>query len=250
MISAFLNFEEAYIRKSENFYLLDPSEKGAINYFLGMVFSNLIATSRLDVVWLIHLDSYDKNLIAFTKNNRKKPDFIGITKDDDRIVLESKGWTNKNNNGISKALQQLHAVLSVEGDPNILKVASIFYEKGDNLHLEVIDPKEKGLIQVFANHSDYLRDYYARIFLLLKDSREMKKLGNCDFITNQLNCNLIEVGLLKEVFDIIYQNRNNNEYITENIKDAIFKKVRDLKQIDKENNISVGLDGTYLKILE
>lgn len=252
MVRAFLNLEEEYIKRSKAFYLLDPSEKGVINYFLGMIFSKLIASSRLNVVWLVHLDSYDKNLIKSTEENRKKPDFIGITNNDERIVLESKGWMKKRKDGISNALQQLRAVLGVEGEINILKVASILYEKDKELFLDVIDPAEKGLIKVFAGHSDYLKDYYARIFFLLLDSKETKVLDDCVFVTCKVKCDFLEVGLLQDVYEIIYQmfeGDNREEYITEKIKKVIFEKENSLRNIAKKGNLSVGLDGIYVKKL-
>lgn len=252
MVRAFLNLEEEYIKKSKAFYLLDPSEKGVINYFLGMIFSKLIASSGLNVVWLVHLDSYDKNLIEFTKENRKRPDFIGITNNDERIVLESKGWMTKRKDGISNALQQLRAVLSVEEEINILKVASILYEKDKELSLDVIDPAEKGLVKVFSGDSDYLKDYYARVFFLLLDSKETKVLDDCVFVTCKVKCDLLEVGLLRDVYEIIYQmfeGDNSEGYITEKIKKVIFEKEKSLSSIAKKGYLSVGLDGIYVKKL-
>gem|GEM_PF-5507666 len=212
MVRAFLNLEGEHVKRSEAFYLLDPSEKGAINYFIGMIFSQLIATSRLNVIWLVHLDSYDKNQLEYTGENRKRPDFIGIRNDEERIVLESKGWMTKKNDGIRNALRQLRAVLSVEGEQNILKVASILYERSSQLYLDIIDPKEKGLIKIFAGKSDYLKDYYSRVFNLLQGSKETVVIDDCIFVIRKVNCKFLEIGLLKDVYDIINEtvkNENN-----------------------------------------
>lgn len=247
MLLAFLSFEEEYLRRSEAFCLLDPSEKGAINYFLGMVFSSLVSTLKLNVKWLIHLDSYDKTLIKF--KDRKKPDFIGITNDDNRIVLESKSWMIKRNEGVNNALQQLRAVLEVEGERNITKIASILYGK-QNLFLEVIDPKEREQLEVTSKNSDYLKDYYARIFTLLLDSNDILQIDNCVFITNSLNCGTVKVGLLHDVYEIIYQSIYRDvsrSYVTGKIREVLFKKEKELKAISMKNNFTVGLDGIIVK---
>src|SRR5271165_1936974 len=44
--------------RTEAFKALDPTEKGATNYFLGMVFCKLFSTKLLDTPWLLHLDLF------------------------------------------------------------------------------------------------------------------------------------------------------------------------------------------------
>src|SRR4051812_42752805 len=44
------------LRRTETAKNLDPSEKGAINYFLGLVICKLFADKLLNVPWMMHLD--------------------------------------------------------------------------------------------------------------------------------------------------------------------------------------------------
>jgi hypothetical protein len=46
------------LAKSSAFHHLDPSEKGAFTYFLGMTMSKLFASKLLHVPWLLHLEVY------------------------------------------------------------------------------------------------------------------------------------------------------------------------------------------------
>ena len=46
------------LRKPPTYRLLDPSEKGAVSYFLGITIAKLFAEKLLEVPWLLHLDVY------------------------------------------------------------------------------------------------------------------------------------------------------------------------------------------------
>ena len=43
------------LRRTEAFAALDPTEKGAVSYFLGMAICKLFASRVLNVQWLLHL---------------------------------------------------------------------------------------------------------------------------------------------------------------------------------------------------
>ena len=44
--------------KTSAFKALNPSEKGAMSYFFGLTVAKLLASARLGVPWLMHLDVY------------------------------------------------------------------------------------------------------------------------------------------------------------------------------------------------
>jgi hypothetical protein len=46
------------LRRTAAARTLDPSEKGAINYFLGLAICKLFAAKLLNVPWLLHLDVF------------------------------------------------------------------------------------------------------------------------------------------------------------------------------------------------
>ncbi|GAA4726556.1 hypothetical protein GCM10025782_26180 [Pedococcus ginsenosidimutans] len=82
-----------YWRKSDAFEQLDPSEKGAVSYFLGMTQAQVTCRRRLGIPLLAHLDTLLK--LLGTPLVGKRPDFVGV--DFSGVVLpvvvESKGRT-------------------------------------------------------------------------------------------------------------------------------------------------------------
>src|SRR5262249_51851186 len=50
------------LRRTDAAKTLDPTEKGAVNYFLGMTFCKLFAAKLLDTPWLLHLDVFRPDL--------------------------------------------------------------------------------------------------------------------------------------------------------------------------------------------
>lgn len=69
---------------------LDPSEKGAVSYFLGLVASKAFAERMLGVPCLAHIDLYREELRPVLLG-LSRPDFAGENQHGEWIVLESKG---------------------------------------------------------------------------------------------------------------------------------------------------------------
>ena len=74
---------------SRAFSALDPSEKGAVSYFLGLVITKILADKLFRVPWLLHLDVYRQEL-ALDLASSEKPDFAGLDAMSAWLVLESK----------------------------------------------------------------------------------------------------------------------------------------------------------------
>ncbi len=68
----------ARLRRSFAYDALDPSEKGAISYFLGLTIAKLFAERYLHVPWLSHLDVYWSTLKPLMYGNTgSRPDLVG-----------------------------------------------------------------------------------------------------------------------------------------------------------------------------
>ena len=78
--------------KTPSYNALDPSEKGAVSYYLGLTFAELFAYRRLHVPWLLHFDIYGDEHDAYLEGEAK-PDLIGLSEAGDWIVYEAKGRT-------------------------------------------------------------------------------------------------------------------------------------------------------------
>ena len=70
---------QAYrLRRTAAVRTLDPSEKGAISYFLGLTICKLFAHKLLGVPWMLHLDVFRPQLNVVL-SGRSRPDLIGRT---------------------------------------------------------------------------------------------------------------------------------------------------------------------------
>ena len=69
------------LQRTDAFRSLDPTEKGAVSYFLGMVFCKLFASRFLHTMWLLHLDVFRDQLDSALLGGRSRPgsDRPGLT---------------------------------------------------------------------------------------------------------------------------------------------------------------------------
>src|SRR5437867_1458592 len=75
---------------------LDPSEKGAVNYFLGLAICKLFAAKLLSVPWLLHLDVF-RPMLNPVLTGRSRPDLVGQMANGDWVALECKGRLSEPN---------------------------------------------------------------------------------------------------------------------------------------------------------
>ena len=131
------------LRRTMAFDSLDPTEKGAVNYFLGMVFCKLFSEKILKAPWLYHVDAYRAELRACLFPGRSRPDFIGHDLAGARwYIFESKGRAAKpGKTEIASAKRQATRVTKVEGRPVALHIAAITYFRRDVLKFYWCDPE-------------------------------------------------------------------------------------------------------------
>ena len=106
------------LRRTSAVRNLDPTEKGMVNYFLGMTFCRLFAEALLDAPWLLHLDVFRPELDV-ELNGRSRPDLIG---QDNRMSqwygFECKGRDSRPDaTTIAKAKDQARRLRSVNQVP-------------------------------------------------------------------------------------------------------------------------------------
>jgi hypothetical protein len=83
-----------YVARSDAFKDLDPLEKAAVTYFLGLAVAKLLAARLLSVPWLVHLDRVVHTL-GIRLSGRSRPDLIGYGHSRGWIVVEAKGRSSK-----------------------------------------------------------------------------------------------------------------------------------------------------------
>lgn len=129
------------LRRTTAFKTLDPTEKGAINYFLGLIICKLFAEKMLDTPWLLHLDVFRPALNAVL-TGRSRPDLVGqSTASGAWSAYECKGRISPPDQSVKdKAKTQAQRLLAVQGVPCTLHVGAITYFHGDVLHFYWCDP--------------------------------------------------------------------------------------------------------------
>jgi hypothetical protein len=151
---------------------LDPTEKGAVNYFIGMAFCKLFAAKLLGTPWLLHLDVFRPALNPVL-TGRSRPDMVGQEGGTARWhAFECKGRISPPGKKAKiSAKTQAERVVSLNGTPCSLHVGAITYLRGDTLHFYWRDPpteKPKG-IDVPMNGSAW-RYYYEPVFEAMRSS--------------------------------------------------------------------------------
>lgn len=77
---------------TDAFESLDPSEKCGVSYFMGLVFTKLLANRFYNIRYLLHYDIYKKYLVPQSvRTNAMKPDLLGLSGKGMWNVFESKG---------------------------------------------------------------------------------------------------------------------------------------------------------------
>jgi hypothetical protein len=120
---------------------LDPSEKGAISYFLGMTLTKAAVHRLCAVPWLMHLDVYRAVLNLGLGAGRTRPDLIGQDKLGRWVVVESKGRTNGfDDRALVRAKEQARTV-DIGGEAPYLAIGTLVHFDGDVLQLHLRDPQ-------------------------------------------------------------------------------------------------------------
>lgn len=171
----YANLKESARRKlarSPAYTDLDPTEKSAVSYFLGLTIAKLFAERLLRTPWLLHLDVY-KDLLHPSLVGSSRPDLVGINNASEWIVIEVKGRTRTVNSvDKSKAKDQTNQLTHINGVVPALKVGLIaYFNTGDKLEVFLKDPPiDQNRPSYYLDEGDYFYNYY-RMFVDFIDSQ-------------------------------------------------------------------------------
>lgn len=158
------------LRRTNAARTLDPSEKGAINYFLGLAVSKLFAAKLLSTPWLLHLDVFRPQLDVVLKG-RSRPDLVGKMPDGSWIAMECKGRLSAPDEKTkNKAKAQSQRITSIDGKSPRLHIGAVTYFKSDILHFYLEDPPgDKSIARPiqFETTAAIWAHYYAPILGLI-----------------------------------------------------------------------------------
>jgi hypothetical protein len=130
-----------YLRRTDAFAALDPTEKGMVSYFLGMTLCKLFASRLLLAPWLLHLDVFRSVLNPVTLG-RSRPDLVGEDVSGNWHAFESKGRSSVPSSADkAKAKAQAQRLVSVNGRNCSLQVGSFAFFRSDVLEFDWRDPE-------------------------------------------------------------------------------------------------------------
>lgn len=129
------------LQRTDAHRALDPTEKGAVSYFLGMAVCKLFANRLLDTPWLLHLDLFRDQFRA--KNlGRSRPDLIGQDMSGRWHAFETKGRSGvPNSSDKDKAKAQAVRLISVDGVACTLHIGSFTFFQNNKMAFFWRDPE-------------------------------------------------------------------------------------------------------------
>lgn len=156
---------------------LDPSEKGAISYFVGLSIAKLFADHLLGVSWLMHLDKYRRTLLPSLRVN-ERPDLVGLNQRQEWIVVEAKGRSGYVDTAtLDRAKRQTRSLRSIGGRRPTLRMASAsYFTSAGIVRLSVQDPDDldSAGINMELSPEQAIRDYYQPFVDLIRNSNQLE----------------------------------------------------------------------------
>jgi hypothetical protein len=184
------------LQRTEAYRTLDPTEKGAVSYFLGLTMCKLFAAKLLDTPWLLHLDVYGDRYRPLLVG-RSRPDLFGLsTTSRAWTAFECKGrGTRPDGDTKRKAKEQARRLKEIGGARCRLHVSAFTYFERDRLNFYWADPPAGGEpIEIFPQDEDW-QHYYLPVVNLFR-----ARGGFADHaITHQLSADVPELDLRIEV---------------------------------------------------
>lgn len=166
-------------KRSEAYDGLDPSEKGAISYFLGLTVAKAFAARILGVPWLLHLDVYRQELQANILG-RTRPDLVGQTTAGEWVVIEAKGRTKAfAPQSLERAKQQAQMLATVGGQAPALRIGMLTHFGRERLQFDVRDPEfdeEYERIDLPLSRQKLLEAYYRPFRRWLSESPRIREI--------------------------------------------------------------------------
>ena len=166
--------DEQSLFRTASFRALDPTEKGAVSYFLGMAVCKLFADTMLGTPWLLHLDVFRSQLDPEIVGGRSRPDLVGMDHVGDWHAFECKGRsTVPSSDERRKAKTQAERLMRVNSKDCVLHVGAVSYFRQEKLEFHWRDPEPETAekLQPISVEltEDAWRHYYAPALALESD---------------------------------------------------------------------------------
>jgi hypothetical protein len=196
--------DDGRVVRSAAYEGLDPSEKSAISYFLGLALTKAFVAKRLNVPWLMHVDVYREQFGLQLIPYGGRPDLFGRSLSGEWIVAESKGRTNWHDSGaLERAKIQSQQVTSIAGVAPTLRMGLVTSFTNGWLSLFVDDPptdKTREPLNFKVSDGELKAAYYAPFRALLgANARRQEEIRGRRIDIVRLDSSDLEVGLSEEL---------------------------------------------------
>jgi hypothetical protein len=152
------------------FKQMDPTEKGAINYFIGLIICKLFAAKLLDAPWALHLDVFKKSLSPTLLTGRSRPDLVAQSASSQQWhAFECKGRASvPGEKEKRKAKDQACRLTHIGNTRCHLHIGAITFFQNDVLNFYWRDPEPPAARAVaLPNPEAQWRAYYLPVISLL-----------------------------------------------------------------------------------
>jgi hypothetical protein len=240
--------------KSTAYLSLDPSEKSAISYFLGLTCCKLLAHKLLNVPWLLHIDVYRAHFMATGQafrfsSSRVRPDLIGLDTRRRWIVMESKGRTNGFSNSLLvDAKHQTRSLRQIGGTYPNLRVAAVTHFRDGRLTVNWEDPEDinDDNFDLDTTSEDFLFYYYKLIVNILTNNETLEINGYTVYTFPNVD---LTVGLETTIFDAYKHKSLQNISRKEIIQSGKYQEFPELDFFAGADGIIVGLGQNWRDLI-
>lgn len=169
--------------KSDLYHELDPTEKGASSYFMGMVAAKILCARLLHTPWLLHLSMFQAVGGVVSLNGRSQPDLVGIDRNGQWVVAEAKGRSGAfSADAMLNAKRQTRRLRRINGNYPHVRVAVQAYFTPE-LSFAISDPEEieDEAYDLFLNENAAIRRYYSFPLEAIRNSVRRERFGGQEF---------------------------------------------------------------------
>jgi hypothetical protein len=146
MVRASIQLGPRYTQRSRRYARLDPSEKGAVSFFLGQAQAKLFAHDFFRVSRFVHYDAYLAH--HGRPRRRTRPDFIGFFGRSVAIAVEAKGRSlGFDRTLVANAKKQASSLPVIKGHPTPATYVHVAYFHGDQWRAHLEDPPRRRNVQ-------------------------------------------------------------------------------------------------------
>lgn len=189
-----LTEKEEYLGKSSQVAFLDSVEKSVISYYLGMIFTKLIARRFFDADYLVHFQLLPKEMDTELQGtgSRRRVEMLGYSVEKGlHSIWVSKGRSNNSLEALREGVLQAGEICSMNGQPlEMAAVCMTYYERGF-LAGKIQGAQGKGSLSGQVPFASLCQAYYTPLRELFfeyynrEEMRDVRWLGE-DFVEVEL----------------------------------------------------------------